>query len=178
MNKRQGKEKNGDRTHLWRGNKWPICVKHWWKDEKWGRNWGRERNLIYWKYYKLHLCITPQNYQPIKAECLLLSHYMEIRSHSECVSREGRRMSHREINRWGERNRSKCAIMQRGKAAAQSHIEMSEMLVSANISFSIREAVSTPGPPARCTQQEATYASSPTSEGRRRIQAFIRNINM
>lgn len=37
----------------------------------------------------MHLCITPQNYQPIKAECLLLSHYMEIRSHSKSVSREG-----------------------------------------------------------------------------------------
>lgn len=148
---------------------------HWWKDEKWSRNWGRERNLIYWKYYKLHLCITPQNYQPIKAECLLLSHYMEIRSHSECVSREGRRTSHGEINRWGERNRSKRAIMQRGKEGAQSHIEM---WVSANISFSIREADSTPGTPARCKQQEATYASSPTSEGRRGIQTLIRNINM
>lgn len=56
---------------------------------------GRERNLIYWKYYKLHLCITPPNYQPIKAECLLLSHYMEIRSRSESVSRERGRGSER-----------------------------------------------------------------------------------
>lgn len=39
----------------------------------------------------MHLCITPPNYQPIKAECLLLSHYMEIRSRSESVSREGGR---------------------------------------------------------------------------------------
>lgn len=80
-----------------------------------------------------------------------------------------------EINRWGERNRSKCAIMQRGKEGARSLIEMSG---SANISLSIREAASTPGTPARRWQQEATHAPSPTTEGRRRIQTLIRNINM
>lgn len=92
MNKDKRRKKNGDRADLWGVEKWPICAKHYgWKDEKWGRDWGRKRNLIYWKYYKLHLCITPQNYQPIKAECLLLSHYMEIRSHSESMSRQGGR---------------------------------------------------------------------------------------
>lgn len=102
--------------------KWPICAKHCGgKDEKWGTDWGRERNLIYWKYYKLHLCITPQNYQPIKAECLLLSHYMEIRSHSESVSMEGgeeRRKSQSEGDgeeRSCSRGNRKCTIMQAGK---------------------------------------------------------------
>ncbi len=44
----------------------------------------------------MHLCITPPNYQPIKAECLLLSHYMEIRSRSESVSREREREGEKE----------------------------------------------------------------------------------
>lgn len=136
MNKDKGKKKNGDRADLWGVKKWPICVKHWgWKDEKWGRDWGREKNLIYWKYYKLHLCITPQNYQPIKAECLLLSHYMEIRSQSESVSREGgreeRRKSQRERDGY-ERScsccNSKCTIMQAGKEGAQSETRRFETI--------------------------------------------------
>lgn len=135
MNKRRETEKKwGERTDLCGGG-WPICVKHCeWRDGKWGRDWGRERNLIYWKYYKLHLCITPQNYQPIKAECLLLSHYMEIRSHSESVSREGgrrggedRRKNQSLRDGWGERNcgrhSGKYTIMQGGKEEAWSHTQ-------------------------------------------------------
>lgn len=83
---------------------------------------GRERNLIYWKYYKLHLCITPPNYQPIKAECLLLSHYMEIRSRSESVSRERGRGSERRRQKKeeGERERDRDGGRRREKRQPHS----------------------------------------------------------
>lgn len=57
----------------------------------------------------MHLCITPPNYQPIKAECLLLSHYMEIRSRSESVSKE----RGREGERGGKKGRGRAREMKR-----------------------------------------------------------------
>lgn len=74
----------------------------------------------------MHLCITPPNYQPIKAECLLLSHYMDIRSRSESMSRErGRKKGRvrvgergmeggrrREERGWSIHSNGKCTVMQ------------------------------------------------------------------
>lgn len=37
-----------------------------------------EKNLIYWKYYKLHLYITTTNYKTNQAGVALLSHLIWI----------------------------------------------------------------------------------------------------
>lgn len=93
---------SGGRAEIWdtvrKNSSFELSTKEGWR-EQW-RERGRERNLIYWKYYKLHLCITPLNYQPIKAECLLLSHYMDIRSRSKSMSRERGRGKKEEESEW------------------------------------------------------------------------------
>ncbi len=74
----------------------------------------------------MHLCITPPNYQPIKAECLLLSHYMEIRSRSESVSREGGREGEKGRGRERERGRETDGGREekRGEAAPMAMVNV------------------------------------------------------